>query len=472
MLRKKLVKTIAVCTAAAVLMSGCGGKGKGDVSKQSEHATEKKENLTEKSKEIPKENPEAVEGYETKILARSSNHGNMVSTDEGMYRISNTELPDGSRACIIYYVDYASAQEVVLCSDTSCEHDSTDCMGIIQDDALLDPYLFIYKDKLYVFSTQDDSGSTMTVMNDAPEGFRLVSQGACLYQMNLDGTDRERIFDFPEDVTIEQNVFEWNGQLVFCKKKIKEKKNEDGSVYYSGVDRKLVSLDLESKKLTELVDFPENLSVDGTYKDYLVCQKTIYPDGYNEENTSSMDFGEWREMMDKTSEAYVLFDINTGKETKICTLSNKKGNGCLIMDGKMYIYDGTATIQCVDIDTLKKSKIVMRNKRPYVFVENLGDRIYCWPEGKSDEMYFWDPKTNDMTRADMKIKGTDLMAEICAFNKDIVVTICEGEYKKDELYEDQYDVKSNRYGIIRKADLYNGKTDYTPVNMCSDGLDE
>ena len=53
MLRKKLVKTIAVCTAAAVLMSGCGGKGKGDVSKQSEHATEKKENLTEKSKEIP-----------------------------------------------------------------------------------------------------------------------------------------------------------------------------------------------------------------------------------------------------------------------------------------------------------------------------------------------------------------------------------------------------------------------------------
>ena len=37
-----------------------------------------------------------------------------------------------------------------------------------------------------------------------------------LYQMNLDGTDRERIFDFPEDVTIDENVFEWNGQLVFC----------------------------------------------------------------------------------------------------------------------------------------------------------------------------------------------------------------------------------------------------------------
>ena len=186
MLRKKLVKTIAVCTAATVLMSSCGGKGKENVSKQSEHATEKKENLTEKSKETPKETLASEEGYETKILAKNSNHGNMVSTDEGMYRISNTELPDGSRAYMIYYVDYASAQEVVLCSDTSCEHDSTDCMGIIQDDALTDPYLFIYKDKLYVFSTQDDSGSTMTVMNDAPEGFRLVSQGACLYQMNLE----------------------------------------------------------------------------------------------------------------------------------------------------------------------------------------------------------------------------------------------------------------------------------------------
>ena len=87
-------------------------------------------------------------------------------------------------------------------------------------------------------------------------------------------------------------------------------------------------------------------------------------------------------------------------------------------------------------------------------------------------MYFWDPKTNDMTRADIKIKGTDLMAELCVFNKDIIIAVCEGEYQKLEIYENQYDEISNTYGIIRKADIYDGKTDYRPVEMCSDGIDQ
>lgn len=465
MLREKIIRIIGACTVAAVIVSGCGGNGASNTrntsnaSKKSEYSTETKGNSV-------------IEGpSETKILSMNSKHSNMVSTDEGMYRISYKELSDGSTGYAIYYVDYASAQEIVLCSDASCEHDSTDCMGIIQDDSLFSPSLFIYGNKLYVFNTYDDSGATVTVMGDS-DAFSSVSQGACLYQMNLDGTDRERIFDFPEDVTIDENVFEWNGQLVFCEKNIKEEKNEDGTIHFSGVDRKLVSLDVESKKLTELVDFPQNLSVDGTYKDYLVCQKTLYPDGYNDDNTSNMDFDEWRDLMDETSEAYILFDIKTGKETEICALPNKELNDCMVIDGKMYIYDGTPTVKCVDIDTLETSEIVMKDNRPYSFVENLGDRIYCWPEGKSDEMYFWDPKTNDMTRADIKIKGTDLMAELCVFNKDIIIAVCEGEYKKSEIYENQYDEISNTYGIIRKADIYDGKTDYTPVKMCSDGIDQ
>lgn len=461
MLREKITRIIGACTVAAVVVSGCGGNGASNTS-----------NTNEKSKystEVEVKSA-AEEQSETKILSMNSRHSNMVSTDEGMYRISCRELSDGSTGYAIYYVDYASAQEIVLCSDASCEHDSIDCMGIIQDDSLLSPSLFIYGNKLYVFSTYDDSGSTVTVIGDS-DAFSDLSQEACLYQMNLDGTDRARVFDFPENVTIDENVFEWNGQLVFCEKNIKKEKNEDGTIHFSGVNRKLVSLDVESKKLTELVDFPQNLSVDGTYKDYLVCQKTIYPDGYNDDNTSDMDFDEWEDLMDETSEAYVLFDINTGNETEICVLSNKELNDCMVIDGKIYIHDGTPTVKCVDIDTLETSEIVMQDNRPYCFVENLGDRIFCWPEGKSDEMYFWDPKTNDMTRADLKIKGTDLMAELCVFNKDIIIAVCEGEYKKSEIYENQYDEISNKFGIIRKADIYDGKTDYTLVKMCSDGID-
>lgn len=474
----RITPGLKVVTAliAVMLLCGCGTGEKaleGQVSTEQSTentATDEQADNTHKSENTK----EAVDNTlgNIRILSKNSNHKNMLSTDDGMYRISNRELPDGSYAYCMYYVDYASAREIVLCNDASCQHDSTDCMGIIESEGIVSPALFMYKDKLYIFSTQDDSGSVATIMSDAGEDFSIMGKGACLYQMNPDGTDRKCLYEFPEDMTIDENVFEWDGKLIFCKKKLKEKKTESGAIRYTGVDRKLVSLDVESGKLTELTDFPQELSVDGVYKNCIVCERNIYPDGYNDENTADMEFDEWRKIYDKSSMELVLFDIESGNETKVCTLSNKNNSDCIVNKGKIYIGEGSPSIKCIDIETLKTSKIVMKDNKAYSFVENYGDRIYCWPaDDKNNEMCFWDPETNDMARVKMNIKGTNLKAELCTYNDNYIVAICDGKYKKSELQEDAYDEIAHIFGLIKKSDIYSGKGKYTPVNMCSDGLD-
>lgn len=447
MIRKKGLLPVLTALAVAAMVMGCTG---------------------ENPKTGGQTDGVSREETGTRILAQNSNVGNIVSTDAGMYRIVYEELPDQTWAHRIYYVDYATAREIVLCNDSSCNHDTGQCTGVIQDEDLIFPYLFIYRDKLYVFSPCDESGTTTIVTGDS-DAFGETTAQACLYQMDLDGTNRRHVLDFPADVAVEENVYEWKGQLLFCEKKVEKVEGSEGALHCMGEERKLVSLDADSGVLSEVTEFPEELKVCGTYQDELVCKRLIYPDGYTEEDTLDMTYEEWMEVMKKSQNAYVLFDPATGTETEICRISEKDYfDDCMVLDGKLYISTGTPEVLCVDLATGEKENMVIGQGEAYSFVTNLGDRIYCWPEGNADEMYFWDPIRNENTRTDLKVAGTDLPAEILAYNEELLVIVCDGEYIRNE--DGSYEIASQEYGIVKKEDLYEGKVVVTPVTMCSDGL--
>lgn len=462
MLRRKIAIGLTAVCITAIVVSGCGGS-KGDNLSKSDGVSEGFETESTSNEE------EKLNNTDVKILAQDSNVGNIVSTDEGMYRIVCEELADNTWAQRIYYIDYASAREIVLCNDSSCNHDTENCSGVIKDDNLISPKLFVFQNKLYVFSSYDVSGSSDMVLEES-DIYNVTTPSSCLYQMNLDGTNRKHILDFPDDISIDEMVFEWNGQLVFCKKEIKDMKSDDGQVQHIGVDRKLISLDPDTGELTELTDFPQELSVFGTYKNKLVCQRTIYPEGYTEEDTLEMETDEWRELIGKSQAMYLLFDFETGEETEICKLSGQEYfNDCMVVEGKMYLANGTPKVTCIDIESGQASEITMPDNRSYSLVQNLGDRIYCWTEGQPVKTYFWDPKENEISSADISMKGTDL-ADILAFNSEVIVVVREGNYKKSA--DGSYEIYSQTYGIMKKEELYKGNANCTLVSMCSDGMNE
>ena len=103
---------------AVMLLCGCStGKKASEGQAPTEQSLENEtaDEQADKAK-ISENTKEAAENVSDSIciLSKNSNHKNMLSTDDGMYRISNRELPDGSYAYCMYYVDYASAREIVL----------------------------------------------------------------------------------------------------------------------------------------------------------------------------------------------------------------------------------------------------------------------------------------------------------------------------------------------------------------------
>lgn len=461
MFRKKGFMGLMAAVALTAMVTGCENP-------VGEGATEGKEGYEEPAGAASQNNGTGEEETGTRILAQNSNVGNIVSTDAGMYRIVYEELPDQTWAHRIYYVDYATAQEIVLCNDSSCNHDTDRCSGIIKDSNLLYPQLFIYKNQLYVFSPCDDSGTINMITGDS-DAFAVTTGCACLYQMNLDGTNRRHMLDFPADAAIDENVFEWNGQLLFCEKKIEKTESSDGVIYSMGVERKLVSLDVDNGALSEVTDFPEELAVCGTYQDRLVCKRLVYPEGYTEEDMVDMTYEEWADLMKQSRNTYVFFDIATGTETEICSVSEKDYfDDCMVVADKMYISTGRPEILCVDLKTGVTENMVIREGETYTFVASLGDCIYCWHENGADEMYFWNPIKNEITRADLKIEGTDLLPDILAFNDDLIIAACDAEYIPND--DGSYEITSLKYGILKKEELYSGKVNYTPVTMCSDGI--
>lgn len=114
---------------------------------------------------------------------------------------------DGSYGSRLMYMDYASCQEVYLCSSPGCNHDTLDCTAVLPQDEF-PPYnakLFLYQDSLYILSRQHDpSGNSATVVFGSDNESFFVSSSemdtlAVLYRMNPDGTGRQKVYTFDSD---------------------------------------------------------------------------------------------------------------------------------------------------------------------------------------------------------------------------------------------------------------------------------
>ena len=125
----------------------------------------------------------------------SSDHytGNPEQTDDGSDRKSGsdvpdissdsnseTELSDGSYASHLMYMDYATCQEVYLCSDSSCRHDTQACTSVFSD-ASYDGRIFLWDGFLYYLDrSPDTSGTTVITITGETE---TETRPSVLYRM-------------------------------------------------------------------------------------------------------------------------------------------------------------------------------------------------------------------------------------------------------------------------------------------------
>ena len=145
------------------------------------------------------------------LLATQNDEGCHTKDGYYYYTFEPTKLSDGNYGLHLMYMDFQALQEVYLCSNAGCSHDSVDCTAVLPYDSFYigSTLLFTWQDSLYLLSKrQDDDGSMAASFSADVLGSQssdTEGSAAVLYRANLDGTGRETVhmFDRSEEHTSE-----------------------------------------------------------------------------------------------------------------------------------------------------------------------------------------------------------------------------------------------------------------------------
>ena len=103
-------------------------------------------------------------------------------------------------------MDFATKQEIYLCSNTGCKHNTPDCPAVFVMDEfpICTSGIFSYGNKIYVLSKGMDNEGAVTQDFYDPDGQLAETEAsqAALYEMDTDGTNRHKVYSFDVGLTV------------------------------------------------------------------------------------------------------------------------------------------------------------------------------------------------------------------------------------------------------------------------------
>lgn len=407
----------------------------------------------------------------------SGNFG--CATEQGFYYMPEEfkELSDGVYGKHLMYIDYASAQEIYLCNNAGCKHDSAECMAVFTEEDLKassSSLLFVWQDYLYVFEQRDESGSSG--MNYVGENEETLQEPACLYRMNLDGTNREKVLTFDEGLTLEDCVYGCGDNLYFVTKKVTMENLENGGYYNTASDREMVSVDTSTWKQTTLCKLEEDLRLAESCAGGILCRRTVWNDGTTKKEADEMDTDTWIDAYGKTTEEYLLLNPQDGSTKQLAAVSNANINNGAAQGQKVYLSEqGKSGIRVIGTVTGEESVLIPEESKCNWVWKIFKDSILCDalddPEAETDNLdhslYFVDLNTGELHHCTLTNKTLGWDLEIVAETQDSFLVIYD--YDAIDIGDGGYEITQEYYGLISKEDLYASRDNYRPIQMVEKG---
>lgn len=174
--------------------------------------------------------------------------GKISDFDKGYYYIKNEEDRKN-----IKYFDYSAKKEIYLCNKPNCKHDTENCSSYLDISELND--LFVYNNYLYLISgTGNVVAISASIGEDGISTTQTGDSTPIIYRMNLDGTNKTKLFECPSGVNLPSSfILEGNNLYTFF---LKNKTIETQKDSYTSMetDRNLVKINLETKKYEEILN--------------------------------------------------------------------------------------------------------------------------------------------------------------------------------------------------------------------------
>ncbi len=400
------------------------------------------------------------------LLADSSlSNPNHFATEEGYYYFTSDMH--------LMYIDYNTAKEIYLCTDSSCRHDTEACSASFQDGFGFDSQPFVWNGKLYCLNRDfDNEGSTMLTLGGDDVIAEPEAKNDTLYCMNLDGTGREKVFTFPQNQSTEKYIMGDGDDLWFITKEL-ENKTEDGMTYTSSANRQLVKYSISSKQITDTIslDFGDSayyspIGCEGTK---LVLFKTVYPDGMSEEDAMKLSQEEWLDLTRNSTVHYVSFDIVTKSMEELYSFENSglRSTG-FVSEGYLYLSDcSSGNIMKINV-TDGEQKVLCSTDKSYIYMVT-EDALCCLATGISydNDYYFIDKVTGEIKHSTLKLKNLGWLLEMHASTDDKLLVV--NEYVGKSKADGSVDVSAKKFALITKDDMYNSRENYIPIDMAGDG---
>lgn len=406
-----------------------------------------------------------------------SKHLASCYTENGYYYLSEyaVELKNGTYGTHLMYMDFATKQEIYLCSNTGCKHDTEDCPAVFSMDKfpMYSTGIFVYDNKLFVLSKEmDDEGVVAQDLSIHMENEMMETEAsqAILYQMNLDGTNRQKIYTFDPGIIVEDVVLGNQDGLYFVTKKLSSEMAKDTYSITTATDKKLLFLDVTSKKAKEVVslDFHDGITwkILGCFENTLVMSGVDY--GTELTMDAYIDDDAWKELYKHSNDIISVLDLNTKKRKEVYRMDNTRAHSTVIMEDMLYVsYQDTGEIFSINLLS-SEEKLLCTLPQNYI-MEKFENTLCCcsWDSTSDYTYYFVNVETGEMQNSPLVNKTLGWSLEFQAEIGSQVLLIYD--YEADALGDGAYEITQYKYALIEKEDLYAGNADYHPIKMIGKG---
>lgn len=188
----------------------------------------------------------------------------------------------------IMYFDYGTQKEVYLCNKPNCKHEDNTCSSYLEIGESNE--LFYYDQHLYLINAQA-SGSIVHFTGDGQISEDQKGHPSTIYRMNLDGTNKEKLFEAPSGTEISMPYVIKGNILYGFLKNYKTEQKGNNSFTSIVTDSKLVAINLDTGKYEEMMD-GVNKGLVAAYDNYLVIQEIEYkndPDLFDDDPAGYID---------------------------------------------------------------------------------------------------------------------------------------------------------------------------------------
>ncbi len=361
----------------------------------------------------------------------------------------------------IMYFDYATQKEVYLCNKPNCKHEDESCGAYLKIGEVNE--IFYYDQHLYLVNAQEAGNVVHMNFDGTTSETSENGNPSTVYRMDLDGTNRKKLFTVPSGTQITMPYVIKGNQMFAFLEYYEHTQDKPNSAVTKTTSRKLIAINLDNGSYEEIAD-AMNDSFIGIYDNKIILQEIIYaqdPDLFDEDISGYID------NMYRSDIQIKLLDIESKKSETLFTESFKDAEQIKVGESGIYMLgQHSKTLKYYDMNKRQKSDFIQLSQTDMTLAPIIDNKLlvyhYTDEDARVDHAEIIDLKAKAMS--DFQLKDTnDYLVKILAAN-DKYYFVQTG-YTLGEEYTTwagttQQDIVSTDYGLILKEDYWHSKANY------------